>query len=103
MIAPELHALRGDIQRLEQKIDGVDQRLTQKIDGVDGRLTVKIDSLRTEIVSMKAEVLAEIRRLDTKMWGGMFDSSFSDARDRPAGSRAGERNNFTRDGRDDRR
>jgi hypothetical protein len=98
MIAPELHALRGDLQRLEQKVDGVDQRLTQKIDGldqrllqridgldqrhgqkidgldqkmdgVDARLTVRIDSLRTETLSMKAELLAEIRRLDTRIEG----------------------------------
>src|SRR5262245_20522191 len=56
MIAPELHTLRDDIQRLEQKIDGV-----------DARLTVKIDSFRTEMGSMKAELLAEIRRLDARI------------------------------------
>lgn len=58
MIAPEVHALRGDIQRLDEKIDGVDQRLGQKI-----------DSLRTETVSMKGELLAEIRRLDARIDG----------------------------------
>src|SRR5437773_3218541 len=76
IVAPELHALRGDIrvldqrivgldQRivgLDQKIDGVDQRLSEKIDGVDARLATKIDGLRSETVSMKAELLAEIRR-----------------------------------------
>src|SRR5439155_19103562 len=76
VIAPELHALRGDIrvidsriagldqkidgvdQKLSQKIDAVDQKLSQKIDGldqkidgVDARLTVKIDALRTEVVA----------------------------------------------------
>jgi len=35
IIAPELHALRGDIRLLDQKIDGLDQ----KIDAVDARLT----------------------------------------------------------------
>src|SRR5436189_1469827 len=76
IVAPELHALRGDIrvldQRivgLDQKIDGVDQRLSEKIDGVDARLATKIDGLRSETVSMKAELLAEIRRLDTRMDG----------------------------------
>ena len=75
-IAPELHALRGDIQRLDQKVDGVEARLSQKIDGldqkidgVDARLTIRIDSLRTETVSMKAELLAEIRRLDVRIDG----------------------------------
>ncbi|PYM68532.1 MAG: hypothetical protein DME11_00140 [Candidatus Rokuibacteriota bacterium] len=72
IVAPELHALRGDIrvldqrivgldQRivgLDQKIDGVDQRLSEKIDGVDARLATKIDGLRSETVSMKAELLA---------------------------------------------
>ena len=65
IIAPELHALRGDIQRLDQKIDGVDQ----KLDGVDARLTVKIDGLRAETASMKGELLAEIRRLDARIDG----------------------------------
>ena len=65
IIAPELHALRGDIQRVDQKIGAVDQ----KIDGVDARLSIKIDGLRTEMLSMKGELLAEIRRLDTRIDG----------------------------------
>jgi len=74
IIAPELHALRGDIQRLDQKIinldqkiDGVDARLSAKIDSVDTRLTTKLDALRTETLSMKSELLAEIRRLDARI------------------------------------
>src|SRR5258706_10873284 len=58
IIAPELHALRGDIRLLDQKIAGLDQ----KVDGVDARLTVKIDGLRSEII-------AEIRRVDTRIDG----------------------------------
>jgi|SRR5213592_4315403 len=65
IVAPELHALRGDIRVLDQRIVGLDQ----KIDGVDARLATKIDGLRSETVSMKAELLAEIRRLDTRMDG----------------------------------
>jgi hypothetical protein len=63
VIAPELHAMRGDIRVLDQKIAGLDQ----KIDGVDARLTIKLDALRTETLSLKAELLAEIRRLDTRI------------------------------------
>ena len=58
LIAPELHAIRGDIAVLCGEI----QRLDQKIDGVDARLGIKIDGLRAETLSMKAELLAEIRR-----------------------------------------
>ena len=58
IVAPELHALRGDIRVLDQKIDGV-----------DSRLTAKIDSLRTETISLKGELIAEIRRLDTRIDG----------------------------------
>jgi predicted nucleic acid-binding Zn-ribbon protein len=72
IVAPEIHALRGDVQRLdgritavEAKIDGVDGRLTAKIDAVDG----KVASLRTEMVSMKNELLAEIRRVDARIDG----------------------------------
>jgi len=47
IIAPELHAIHGDIRVLDQRIVGLDQ---------------KIDSLRNELVS-------EIRRLDTRIDG----------------------------------
>ena len=49
IIAPELHALRGDIRLLDQKIDAI-----------DARLTVRIDALRNEMI-------AEIRRVDTRI------------------------------------
>ena len=65
IIAPELHVLRGDIRVLDQRVVSLDQ----KIDGVDARLTVKIDALRTETVSLKAELLAELRRLDVRIDG----------------------------------
>jgi len=88
IIAPEVHALRGDIRvldqriiALDQKIDGFEAHLGAKIDalatkigGVDPRLSTKIDtvgnrldSLRTETVSMKNELLAEIRRVDIRI------------------------------------
>jgi hypothetical protein len=69
IVAPELHALRAEVRVLDQKIDGKFGSLDQKIDAVDARLTIKIDALRTETVSMKGELLAEIRRLDTRMDG----------------------------------
>jgi hypothetical protein len=58
IVAPELHVLRGDIRLLDQKIGGLDQT----IGGVETRLGPKMDSLR-------AEMLAEIRRLDTRIDG----------------------------------
>ncbi len=70
LIAPELHAIRGDIHRLDQKIDGVDARLTTKIDSGIGSLRTEVGSLRTEMNSMKGELVAEIRRVDARI-GGM--------------------------------
>jgi len=58
IIAPVLHALRGAIRLLDQKIDGLDQ----KIGAVDARLTVKIDAVRNEMI-------VEIRRVDTRIEG----------------------------------
>jgi hypothetical protein len=52
LIAPELHTIRGDIRVLGQKIEGVEH---------------KVESLRTVMVSLKGELLAEIRRLDTRI------------------------------------
>jgi chromosome segregation ATPase len=96
IIAPELHALRGDMRILDQKIVGLDQ----KVDGVDARLTVKIDafrtemgslrsemgslrgetgSLRSEMGSLRAELVAEIRRVDSRIDG--FDRELKTAID----------------------
>ena len=58
LIAPELHALRGEIRLLDQKVVGLDQKIDHKVDG-----------LRAEMSSMKSELLAEIRRLDTRIDG----------------------------------
>jgi len=58
LIAPELHAIRGDLRLLDQKIDGVDAHLSTKIDAIDQ----KIDSV-------KSELLSEIRRVDTRIDG----------------------------------
>ncbi|TMK76075.1 MAG: hypothetical protein E6G47_14635 [Actinobacteria bacterium] len=57
LIAPELHAIRGDIHRLDQKVDGVDARLTTKIDSGIGSLRTEVGSLRTEMSSMKGELV----------------------------------------------
>jgi uncharacterized protein Yka (UPF0111/DUF47 family) len=54
LIVPGLHTLRRDIRLLGQKVDRVDQ---------------KVESLRTVMVSLKGELLAEIRRLDTRIDG----------------------------------
>ena len=70
IVAPELHALRGDTRVLDQKIIALDQ----KIDAVDTRLTIRIDALaaqitsfRAEMASHKAELLSEIRRVDNRI------------------------------------
>ena len=69
LIAPEFHAIRGDVRMLGQKIDGVDARLSAKIDRVDAHLTTKIDALDQKIDSVKSELLSEIRRVDTRIDG----------------------------------
>ena len=63
IVAPELHALRGDLRVLDQKIIALDQ----KIDAVESRLTIRIDALAAQIASHKAELLAEIRRVDNRI------------------------------------
>ena len=87
VIAPELHEIRGEVRRLDQKIDGVDARLTskldsldQKIDTVDARLSTrfgaldnKIDNmnerLTARIDSLRNEVISEVRRVDSRIDG----------------------------------
>lgn len=58
LLAPELQAIRGDLRRLDQKIDDA-----------DARLTIKIDSLQAQMGSMKNELISEIRRVDVRIDG----------------------------------
>ena len=77
IVAPEIHALRGEIQRvdgriaaLDAKIDAVEGRLDGKIGALDAKIDgvdAKLGSLRTEMGSMKNELVSEIRRLDARI------------------------------------
>ncbi len=58
IVAPEIHALRSDIRRIDEKIDNVDARLTNKLDG-----------LGAQVGHMKGELIAEIRRVDVRIDG----------------------------------
>src|SRR5262245_41338 len=80
LLAPDLQGNRGALRLLDQeldgvearltaRIDGVDARRTAKMDGVDSRLTTKIDALDEKIDFLKGELIAEIRRVDTRIDG----------------------------------
>jgi hypothetical protein len=58
LIAPELHELRGELRQLNEKVDNA-----------QGLLIEKINTLRVEMSSTRGEMLAEIRRLDTRLDG----------------------------------
>ena len=45
----ELSEVKGEIKRLEVKIDGVEKRLEEKIDGVEKRLEGKIDGVEKRL------------------------------------------------------
>jgi hypothetical protein len=56
IVAPEIHALRGDIQRLDGRITGLDGKMTgleAKIDGVDRELRTAID-VRERLAALEA-------------------------------------------------
>jgi len=79
IVAPELQALRGEIKRLDEKIDSLREieikRLDEKIDSLREieikRLDEKIDSqsrgINDRINSLRNEILSEIKRLDGKI------------------------------------
>ncbi len=76
LVAPAIHELRGQMRVLEERLTALDQKidqrsvsLEQKIDNLDVRLTTRIDSLRAESMSMKNELVSEIRRVDTRIDG----------------------------------
>jgi hypothetical protein len=88
LIAPELHAIRGDIRLLDQKIDGVDARLTVKVDGLDARLTTKIDSLDQKIDGLDTRLTIKIDSLDQRSMVWMPASRPRSIRSGPRRSRS---------------
>ena len=45
----ELSEVKGEIKRLEEKIDGVEKRLEEKIDGIEKRLEGKNDGVEKRL------------------------------------------------------
>jgi predicted nucleic acid-binding Zn-ribbon protein len=67
-VGSETRAPRGEIQRLDGRITGVENKvalLQAKIAAGDAN----VSSLRTEMLLMKHELLAEVRRLDARIDG----------------------------------
>ena len=59
VFVPEIHELRGEIRRLDQKVDGILLTLkigglTQKLSDLDTRLTDKIESLDARLAALEA-------------------------------------------------
>jgi hypothetical protein len=69
LIAPELHELRAEVRRVNEKIDNAQSVLVEKINYVDAMLNTKIDGLRVEMTSLRSEVISEIRRVDARVEG----------------------------------
>lgn len=71
VIAPEIKTLQLEIRRLDEKVDAGLHRLDEKLESGFARLDEKIgitsQRLDGKIDSLKAEMLSEIRRLDTRL------------------------------------
>ena len=65
VVASALHELRGEIHAMRGEFRGEMQAMRAGIERVDE----KVDSLRVEMGYMKGELVAEIRRLDTRIDG----------------------------------
>jgi uncharacterized coiled-coil protein SlyX len=62
-IRTDVGEMKGDIRRLNDKVDALDQKLTDKIDGLDQRLADKIDGLKEAFAELKIG-----RALDRVWW-----------------------------------
>ena len=58
IIAPEIRDLRGEIKRVDQKVDAMKGELLAEVKRVDQKLD-----------SMRGELVAEIRRVDARIDG----------------------------------
>jgi len=71
IIAPEIKTLQVEIRRLDERIESGVRRLDEKIESSFGRLDEKVGTtsqrLDGKIDSRKAEMISEIRRLDTRL------------------------------------
>lgn len=64
----EFKAVHSEINRLDEKVDGVDRRLGSKIDELDKRFTEKMDSFdkRLDITQRLAVVESKVHELETR-------------------------------------
>jgi hypothetical protein len=94
LVAPAIHELRGDIRVLDERFKALDARLEQRSAALDAKMDagvatldetmaaldakvdhkitmveIKVDSFRAEVMSMKNELISEIRRVDTRIDG----------------------------------
>jgi hypothetical protein len=76
LVAPAIDELRGDLRVLDGRLTALDAKFTEKIDALDTKfdhkismVEIKLDSLRAEAMSMKNELISEIRRVDTRIDG----------------------------------
>jgi hypothetical protein len=76
LVAPAIHELRGDLRGLDGRLTALDAKFTEKIDALDAKFDhkismfeIKLDSFRAEAMSMKNELISEIRRVDTRIDG----------------------------------
>src|SRR5688572_12434792 len=67
IVASEIRALRADLQRVDEKIDGLDARLMGKIDAVDGRLASAIDTMDVRLTSLDARFTDKLETLDARV------------------------------------
>jgi polyhydroxyalkanoate synthesis regulator phasin len=62
--------------KVTERIDALDAKVTERIEALDAKLDhkisiveVKLDSFRAETMSMKNELISELRRVDTRIDG----------------------------------
>ena len=65
IVAPEIRDLRGEVKRVDQKIDG----LRAEVGSTRGELLAEVKRVDQKIDSMRGELVAEIRRVDARIDG----------------------------------
>jgi SMC interacting uncharacterized protein involved in chromosome segregation len=71
IVAPELFAIKGEIRRLDERIDALDEKLGAQMKSLDEKLGGQMKSLdekiNTKVDSLRNELLAEIKRVDASI------------------------------------
>ena len=67
ILAPEIHALKAEIKRLDERISGLEEKVNARISGLEEKLNARISGLEEKMNARLSSVEEKLSTLEEKM------------------------------------